>query len=147
MSDILKSYPPAWLLVGILISGAIFIVANRKVFAMQRDATNNLIITFKEQIAALTAERNNYRENLHLEKQDHTAARLKLTEIEGRPDLTSIQDVMNNVVISLTSVAAKLQSRDPVFDRIEKGFEQTTKILGKVVDHFDAIEKRTRKKT
>jgi vacuolar-type H+-ATPase subunit E/Vma4 len=146
MNDLVHTYPTIWFAIGTAVAGIIFYVANRKVFAMQQEATMNLIITYKEQIAAITVERNTYRENLHLEKQGHTAAQLKLKEVESRPDLSTIQEVMQQVVTSLSSVADKLTSRDPVFDRIEKGFETTTKVLAKVVDHFDAVERRVHKR-
>lgn len=146
MNDLGHIYPTVQFAIGTVVAGIIFFVANRKVFAMQRDATTNLIITYKEQVAALSAERNSYRENLHLEKQGHQTALLKLKEVESRPDLSSIQDVMQQVVTSLSSVADKLTSRDPIFDRIEKGFETTTKVLSKVVDHFDAVERRAHKR-
>jgi hypothetical protein len=90
MIELLQKFPALWLIVGVICASAIFWIANRKVFMWQAQATDGLVRTLKEQIHAITDERDDYRNKLHSEKELHGAAKLRIQEMELRPDVTAL---------------------------------------------------------
>ncbi len=105
MNEILK-LPIVWIVLGTVIAGFIFYVANRKVFAMQSTAVQLLATVNKETITALQHERNTYREQLHLEKQSHQTVLLENEHLKAQPNLTEIGTLLKNQAKIMETISA-----------------------------------------
>lgn len=92
--EILKTFPAAWSIPGFIIAGVfgavLFAIMNKRVLAYNREATEGWRETTKDQIKSLNDERNSYRDQLHTERNAGTAAKLRIVELESRPDISAL---------------------------------------------------------
>jgi hypothetical protein len=154
MIELLKEFPASWIIVGTIISGAIFFFANHRVFTLQRSATENLARVYKETISALTTERDTYRDKLHRERDAHQATLLENETLKTRPDLTSISELLHdqsNVMKQIgDSLKAHVEDDAKIFKKIDESLSKLPGTLESMTRAFDrrqaeALSKISRK--
>jgi hypothetical protein len=65
---------------------------------------------YRDQIKTLMEERQDYKDKLHTEKDEHYATTLKLAEAETRPDLTSIEQLLKIYSASTEKISSTLEA-------------------------------------
>lgn len=131
MAEFFKAFPMLWALVGLVFAGGVFWVSSQRVFVMQGQANENLVKTLERHNSALETERDDYKNKLHTERDNHQSTQLKVKELELRPDMTTLfhnseafyskqTEAMGSLIESIhkhdTSVGAKMQ---PVYDSLK----------------------------
>lgn len=110
--EILKTFPAAWTIPGFIIASilacGLFYFVNRRVLSYTREATEGWRETTKDQIKALSDERNSYRDQLHGERGSHQASKLRIVELEGRPDISSLFKASQDFYRSQTEAQANM---------------------------------------
>lgn len=133
--DWVKNADAIWGILGLAIGSVIFFFVNRKVLALQSVAAVNLAKILKDQCAALTLERDDYRMKLHNEKDQHQATQLKLKEMEARPDLTSLTILLSDQKEWMRALGNSLkehsESDAKIFGKIESS-------LGIIAEHLQS---------
>lgn len=139
MIEILQKFPALWAIFGTMLAAGVFWVANRKLISWQATATKSLIDTLDRQIVGITNERDNYRNKLHDERESHNACKLRIQELELRPDVTRLfeasevfyskqAEAMGKLVESIhehdASVVVKMQPIYMSLETISKGIKE-----------------------
>jgi preprotein translocase subunit SecD len=159
--EILRQFPAIWATLGLLVGGGVMFWVTKKFGPMRNDALNEVIGAYKEQVKAQIAlsatqaeqnmatltmqkdhwaeelakmekERNNYRNDLHAEREIHNAAKLKVQELEMRPSLelvqTEQQSFYRDMTNTLKGIAESMKLHD---DKSQERFEELIMSLRK----------------
>lgn len=84
--------------------------------------------SLREYNTDLKAERDDYRKNLHHERDEHQKTRLILTEFEGRPNLVSMETLLK---VHTEVLAAHMKEDHIAFQALNRNLEATNDLLGK----------------
>lgn len=140
MIELLKQFPALWLVGGFVIASGVFWIANRKVFMWQAQATDGLIKTLKEQIHALNDERDDYRTKLHNERELHNAAKLRIQEMELRPDVTALfkasEAFYTEQTKAMSSLVASFQQHDRMVNERMAPIYESLETMGKGIQEL-----------
>lgn len=135
--EALSHFPGAVLLLGILVAGIIFYVANRRVFIWMGSATELLRTTLLSQIAEITKERDDYRIKLHEEKGLHQVTVNALTEARSRPDVNTIHTLLTEQSSVLREIFTSFQSHKSDDSKV---FKEITHALVRISEKLDHRE-------
>lgn len=131
MTELIKEFPALWALLGMVFSSVVFMISSRKIFVLQGVASENLSRTLNRQMEALETERGYYRDKLHAERDSHQECQLKVKELEQRPDLsglkellTSQQSWMKQLGESLKQIDLSMSKIPGQLDRLSIGFDE-----------------------
>ena len=126
--------PGAAVLIGMVLAGMIFYFANRKVLALTTTASELLSKTQREHIAAMTAERDDYRNKLHDEKNNHQATAAKLVELRSRPDVSTLHTLLTEQSTVLRQISNSFATH--MHDDSEI-FKEITHALARISEKLD----------
>lgn len=138
--ELFKMFPAAWTVPGFIVASifaaVLFAIVNRHVLAYNKEATEGWRATTKDQIKALSEERNGYRDQLHSEREGHQAAKLRIADLESRPDISALFKASQDFYKSQTDAQgdmSKLLTEQTVLIR------QTS---DNIIKHNDEVEVR-----
>lgn len=106
-----------------------FVLGNILALAVCYTAMKALIKIQREHIQELSAERDDYRTKLHASRNDEQKLTTRINELESRPDLRSLSEMMTGHNRVINALVDKLTSRDLIFERVEEAFVKTTTAL------------------
>lgn len=140
--DILRQFPALWMVFGLVLASGAFLYANKKIFAWQKEATQNLIGTLKENISTLTTERNGYRDTLHTVRNDLgsqiNAAQIRIKDLELRPDMTLLFETSKDFYTNQAEVQAKqATAMQQLIDAIHK---HDSDVEGRMIPIYESLK-------
>ncbi len=118
LSELLKAFPALWFFAG---AGIAYLF----IFKLAR--------VYKEQVAAIITERNDYREKLHVEKANHQSTLLENQTLRERPDLSSLSELLrkqSEVMLQISDSFREHSDCDAkIFSRIEESISSIQETL------------------
>lgn len=128
MADFLNHFPAAWAVIGMLATTALF----PYIFRYQREALTSYREFMSDRLKGVIEERNCYREQLHTERDEHNTTLLRCKELEMRPDLSDVKNVLEE------------QSRvlKGIMDAFEAHSKEDAQVFTKIIAVLERLEKK-----
>lgn len=122
----LEAFPASWFIFGVFVAWLFFF---------------KLAAVYKEQIATLREEREDYKQKLHAEKGSHQATLLENESLRMRPDLTTIEKLLDRQADTMEKMGESLDQHikddAKIFTSIESAMKQIPEAMAKMSDGFD----------
>lgn len=128
--DLLKEFPALWVLMGGILSAFMFWFLNRNVFSLTQSAQAQLAKTYKEQIDAVTNEKDFYRQKAQEQSGELQKFALRVSDLESKPDLTKIFE----------SYREEANRRFALYQEQSRVLERLANLIQEVITKFNAQE-------